>query len=235
MGKYTIDDLHSLIQSIKADLSKEISDYKEESKNSVAAINKSLEKMNKRITKLEKDNELLRNENMELRKDAEESASYSRRCNVIMVGVPYKPDEKIMDLVIKIGVAVKMQLGYRDFYAVHRLGKPKTPTSSPPLIVKFVCRHLRDDFATRVRAAKLTDSIFGENGKVNIYANDHLTRRKAALFSEALKLRKHGYRYVWSRGGQIYVRKEGEERKSLILTLEQVEKLKVPLKDSTSG
>lgn len=87
---------------------------------------------------------------------------------------------------------------------------------------------MRDDFVAKVRAAKLTDKIFGDQGKIKIYANDHLTRRKAVLFSQALQLRKHGFRYVWCRGGNIFIRKEGEETKTLILTLEQIDKLKVP-------
>lgn len=79
---------------------------------------------------------------------------------------------------------------------------------------------------TKVKASKLTDNIFGNPGKTSIFANDHLTPRKAVVFAAALKLKQNGYRFIWTRRGQVYVRKVDEDRAVVVTSISQVDELK---------
>ena len=65
----------------------------------------------------------------------------------------------------------------------------------------------------REKREKLTTKIFGAHGKSeNVYINDCLTQQRRQLLNTALALKTtKGVKYVWTRNGNIFIRKnEGD-------------------------
>jgi hypothetical protein len=106
-----------------------------------------------------------------------------------------------------------------------------TNTSSPrPIVVKFIRKIARDNFLASVRQKRkiiTSDNIEVGGTTRNITINEHLTLRNKQLFYQSRLLgREKGYKYIWTRSGKVFMRREDSSPKIYISCLRDLETLR---------
>lgn len=217
-GKLTLQDILKAIQELT-----------NEHKTSIKEFNKSYESLNdklnentlllkeqnekivqyiEKIDQLSTENKLLKERVQALEDKLDETDQYSRRNCVEIQGVPVK-DNDVMQTVKDVGHALGVDIEDTMVDACHTLGKKPNSNDPPGIIVKFVRRmdaetllakrRVKKDFSTR-HLNLPTDRP--------IYVNESLTpvRRKLLVMAREEK-RKQGYKWLWVRRGNIFLRK----------------------------
>lgn len=137
--------------------------------------------------------------------------------NIIIKNVPEVPSgsEDLFSLFKvlcgKIGVPVQ-----KTFYVdAYRMGK-KSNGKMRPIVFKLSSNKYKVDIIKAKRKNKIfsnTLTIVNDDGvaplgspEQEIYIDEHLTRDNMHLFMEARRLRGFGYKYIWSRNGNVFVK-----------------------------
>lgn len=157
--------------------------------------------------------------------EVEEISQYSRRNNIEIHGIPELPQENVYNLVSDIGKALECNINKKDIDVAHRV--PSSNKSLPrPIIVKFINRWQKGEIMIAKRNKKLLTSSIGiPSPEKPIFINDHLTPRTKGILRKAKDLRNKGFKYVWSRDGKIFVRKDEASQAIVIKSLDDVVKL----------
>lgn len=140
--------------------------------------------------------------------------------DVEVAGLPEENNESTSHLVLTLSATLGVPLEERDIVSAERVGGVRRAgvgsgteaRSRPrPLVVRLARRALRDQLlaAARVRRGATTADMGLSSGASRFYVNERLTRHNRQLFYRA---REEGtraqWKYVWTRGGNIYARKE---------------------------
>ncbi|KAL1448500.1 hypothetical protein WDU94_005605 [Cyamophila willieti] len=132
-----------------------------------------------------------------------------RRSNVQINNVPEHPDEKMEDIICKMGEKVGVKINFAvDVQAAHRIPSAKSPR---PIIVKFSNRQMKKNFIMQTRKAKLKcDFLNLATPSMNpIYINDHLTKTRSNIMFEARSLvRKKTVKSAWTVEGTIFIKRD---------------------------
>lgn len=152
--------------------------------------------------------------------------------DVEIAGIPEFPGESVTSLVTGIANKLGMQLDARDIVYAAREGAPRSAAgaaaasgpaavSGPAaatrmlprrIVVRLARQALRDDLlhAARVRRDVTTADIgLPHHVPVRVYINERLTKMNRVLLGKAREAkRKFGWRFVWTREGRIYARKD---------------------------
>ena len=164
------------------------------------------------------------NELNHLKEEFNNLEQYSRDCLEIC-GVPVQRDEAIDALVVNIGRRMGVELKGDDISTSHRLpimnhGRdPRLRT--PSIIVKFVCRDVRDKFfKAKKQLFAVTSRDLGFSRRVaeqKIFIAESLTQRNKKLFVDCLNA-KHdlNFKYIWTSSGKILLRKNDDSPARLI-------------------
>ncbi|KAF9815861.1 hypothetical protein SFRURICE_009759 [Spodoptera frugiperda] len=143
--------------------------------------------------------------------------------DVIVSGIPESKAENPAHIIKTVSLKLGIDLDDRDIVNVERLGKVRrniTIGSSQndiaehprprAIAVRLSRRVVRDQLlrAARVRRG-LTTADLNLHGQPKRFVNEHLTRSNARLFHLAREAgQRSRYKYVWTREGRIYARKE---------------------------
>jgi hypothetical protein len=128
-----------------------------------------------------------------LKKRMDEADQNSRRKNLILTGVPEIPNEMPKDTVARIATAYGFGIHWSEVDAAHRLPR-KDPSNGPrPFIIKFVNRHVKEQFRYYAKQLKPTAKIFGGSEQEKIYVGEHLTK-------ETLQLRRYAREKLSGKG-----------------------------------
>lgn len=162
----------------------------------------------------------LRAEMKKLKEEIEDVKEYQRRNNLEIHGVPVKPNEDLYEIVIGIGALLDTGIQHRDIDVVHRLPTRKEGEDKP-ILVRFTNRWMKEKILNAKRKARnLTLFNIGmapQNKDKNIFINEHLTLNAQALFKRARHLKTKGhFKYAWSRGGKIFLKKTETSKAILI-------------------
>lgn len=205
------DDRHEL-----RDLRAEIKELKE----SMHFINSEFEDMKKKLEEareerdsLKKDNEMLRDkctENevviQELQQRVVHCEQYSRRSNIEIRGLVKEDDEKLPELISKIGSVIGEPIECADMEVCHRV--PTRESDKSNVIIQFKSRQKRDAVLEKARKEEIKNSDVGIRGKSRIFLNEHLCPALKRLLALACsRKRDYGWRFVWTRNGKILARK----------------------------
>ncbi len=138
---------------------------------------------------------------------------YGRREMIEIAGFPRSDDENCENLVLQLADKVGVELDTHGIEACHRISSK----AEAPIIVKLSSRKKREQFmwkTTKEKARKLKTTDFGftvaaGSQSKKIFINESLTQRNKNLLRLAkIKKTELDYKYVWSRNGVIYMRKE---------------------------
>ncbi|XP_054290921.1 uncharacterized protein LOC129005905 [Macrosteles quadrilineatus] len=163
------------------------------------------------INELIQENKSLNKKVLELEQKVEDMEQYSRANTLEIHGIPYQKGEDVIGVVKEVGKALDLNIADTMIDACHRLGKDLGPNNKPPgIIVKFVRRSDKEEML-RKRRIKNTLSTRHLNLAMDqpVYINEALSPARRRLFAAARQVKrdKH-YKYLWVRGGKIFLRKE---------------------------
>lgn len=228
------------------DVLKSINDLRCEHKVSMREFNESYEMLNNKIddnTDALKENtakmreyleiiDSLTNENKKLKEKVqlleikvEDMEQYSRRNCIEIQGVPTS-DDKVLDSVKNVGQALGIEITDSMVDACHLLGKRPNAVGPPGIIVKFVRRIDAETLLSKRRGKKLSTRHLGLPTDSPVYINESLTPERRRLYALARKVRSDkNYKWLWVKGGKIFLRKSDGEPVILIKCQADLDKL----------
>ncbi|KAF9794077.1 hypothetical protein SFRURICE_013542 [Spodoptera frugiperda] len=144
--------------------------------------------------------------------------------DVIVSGIPESKAENPAHIIKTVSLKLGIDLDDRDIVSVERLGRVRRNLTTSPsqndiaerprpraIAVRLSRRVVRDQLlrAARVRRGLTTADLDLRGQPKRVFVNEHLTRSNARLFHLAREAgQRSRYKYVWTREGRIYARKE---------------------------
>lgn len=130
-------------------------------------------------------------------------------------GLTEKPGENVLQIVTLVAKKIGVNLQDVDIVSAQRSGPRRDTLSSGeqlrprPITVRLTRRALRDDMLRAARVRRGADSSSVIDGEPRrFYVNERLTKLNRFLFYKAKEeCRNKGWKYVWTKGGRIYVRR----------------------------
>lgn len=137
-------------------------------------------------------------------------------------GCPEVPNENCTQIITAIARKIGVEIDEKDIVSAERTGPPRRATQDytqarpRPLTVRLTRRATRDTLlqAARIRRDLNTESLQLPEPPRKLYINERLSKRNRQLFQKAREIsRENGFKYVWIREGNIFVRQEqGKQR-----------------------
>lgn len=246
VGISSVDRLIEEISLLRKDLHEVRSEFRD-FKNAIIDLTASMNLCNQRIDDLsnrvdsleraqtaEKSSDissLIRNME-DIKIDINDREQESLANDIEISGIPEEGIEAVTHVVLTVANKVGITLEERDIVSAERVG-PGRPTGevSPrprPIVVRFARRSCRDQLlkAVRVRRGLTTADMGLTTAPQSFYVNERLTRYNRQLFYHARKATEEAkWKYAWTRGGRIYVRRTHGETGYRLRTNADVEKL----------
>ncbi|XP_039748749.1 uncharacterized protein LOC120625687 [Pararge aegeria] len=142
--------------------------------------------------------------------------------NVEISGLQEIAGENLINLISLVGKKLGVDVDDRDVVSAERVGPRRVSVGSGvgdadgqlrqrprPVVVRLARRAVRDNLlhAARVRRGADTSGIISDSAPRRFYVNEHLSRMNRQLFYKAREeARKNNWKYVWTKGGRIYIR-----------------------------
>lgn len=210
-----------------------------EKMNELQTLSKKVDNHESRIKLLEKENASLKTavKSLTVRMDNGE-----QRCNANKIQincVPITPSENLRKIVTEIGQKLNVNIADNDIAEIirikNKINKPGSNTAdvpvaggssmasnsdttstsgsnNNPIIVNFKSSEKSKQVIESFRGNKSVLFLDTDN-KIKIYINEFLTsNRKRLLYRAKLFGKSNGYKYIWTKGGNIYMRKSDGER-----------------------
>ena len=189
------------------------------------------------INNLWKENKEMKRENEELLKKVKEGnrkvevtqdklddlEQYGRKTMLEINGFPRMENEDPWKIVLALAEKLEVALTEDNIEACHRI----SGNEKAGLIVEFASRKKRDEMIYyRKKLANISIKDFGYEGDNRIYVNESLTPKRKSLIRE-LKAKKdeYNFKYVWSKKGIIFIRRDENSRALRINSLIDLNKL----------
>lgn len=192
----------------------------------LAAMSKQYEDILHRVHDLEDTNNKLekRNHDLEAKIDVLESQMeqidrQNKSKNVEIRGIPEINGENLKNYIFNIKKKTNSNEESNNIDAVYRINQKINKDQRRPIIVKFKTSNDRDDFLRDIknfnkqatnREDKLNTTLIGMAGPSSqIFISEHLTFRAKHLWFLARKATHENlFKFAWTKGGQIYVRRD---------------------------
>ncbi|KOB73242.1 Zinc finger DNA binding protein [Operophtera brumata] len=160
--------------------------------------------------------------------------------DVDIAGVPECPDDNLVHLVKLLALKVGAEIQDGDIVHVERVGpvyrntREKVTTGAPMpsrprnIVLRLARRITRDQLigAARVRRSITSSDLELQGAPGRVYINERLTRTNRQLFGRAREAaRRSHYKYVWTREGKIFARKEDGRSAERIRTEKDLAKI----------
>lgn len=182
-------------------------------------IKKDLKEKETVIYSLEAENKALRITVNDLASRTSAMEQHARANNVEIQCIPEHKSEHLLTCVKQLAATVNYKINDSDIHLCTRISKFNRDSNRPrSVVVKFGCQRIRDEFLAatvnfnkkfNVKQDKLNTSHLGIGGEQKpIYVVEHLSPALKALHASArVKAKEKNYRFVWVKGGQIFMRK----------------------------
>lgn len=225
-----------LLSSIKAEIPslltqvirEELASFKDdllELRKSVNFLSDMYDEMRETFISLSENNKKLKSENESLKVNfnlmsdrLNKMEQYLRDKNMEMKGVPEHPSENIPTLVRQCASVIGHKISDGDVVKCNRVAKQNKSSNVPrTIIVQFKSEKCRDEFFSAVSRYnksnpdnKLNTALLGIAGeKRPVFISEHLSPQNQALhIATRKKAKEFAYKFVWVRGGRIFVRKD---------------------------
>lgn len=218
-GNVTLQDIMNAITKLSGEQKQSIVDFNysyEQLNQQLVDNTKALQEQTEKVIKyleivenLTTENKKLKEKIQQLEERIDDDEQYARRNCVEIQGVPVK-DNNVVGTVIHVGKALGMDIEETMIDACHTLGKRPNSQGPPGIIVKFVRRMDADLLLAKKRGKRDFSTRHLNLASDNpIYVNESLTAERRRLFALAREAkRKNNYKWIWVRGGKIFLRKE---------------------------
>lgn len=196
--------------------------------------NKLIEGVKKEYTDVKKENSRILLENQQLKESVSDLKDrlrtleqYSRRANLEISGVPETANENTLGLLQDIGKSIGQVVEAGDVTAAHRVPSFNKKRASS-LVVQFLYRSQRDAWLSSYKRKKTLNASEVNHAFPNerVYINEHLSPENKQLLSQVKKrCRELNIKYVWTREGKCYVRRNEGEKSFKINNVEELSKV----------
>lgn len=159
-----------------------------------------------------------------------EHNQYIRRECLEFSGVPERQGENTNQIVMDICEEIGIKIVEEDISVSHRLPTKRTEQTDRPkkIIARFVRRDVRDAIykSRKLLKNKTTSDIGYPRTNNKIYISENLTPTNKDLFNKSLALKKRAnFRFLWTRYGNTYMKKDEDSAVIQIATEKDLEKL----------
>lgn len=195
-----------------------------------------MEKQSSQIKQLKSENESLRSEVVALSGRVRQMDQMSRSTNLELQCVPEHKSENVIAIVRQLGSVVKCPINDCDISYCSRIAKSNPNTQRPrSILVKFNTPRTRDSVLAAViqynkdhPKEKLNTSALGlDDKKIAVFVSENLSLENKSLHAAArIRAKQLNYKYVWVRGGRVYVRKSDTTEAVFIRNMDVVNSLK---------
>lgn len=206
-----------------------------EIEKSMEFISNQYEEMSQKVTALE--TQCMKQEHIidQLKDEVENLNRNAKITSIELRNAPCDLHETKQDLlkyIIKLCENMKLELNPTDIKDIYRI--PGKPEANKPIIVSMSTVSIKQNvlkaaktYNTRNRNNKLNAKDLGLQQTSPIYLSEHLTAKGNRLYFLARDLAKNNnYKYCWSSGGKVFVRKNEGMPAILIKSEEQILSLK---------
>jgi len=150
---------------------------------------------------------------------------YGRKSMLEMNGFARVAKEDLIQLTLALAEKIEVPLCKDELEACHRL----SANEKAGIIVEFASRKKRDQFLEKRKLSKnvsIKDLGFQSKSPGKIVINESLTAKRKALIKE-LKEKKgeRNFKFVWSRKGTVFIRRDENSRPICINTILDLNKL----------
>ncbi|KAL4720349.1 hypothetical protein ACJJTC_006650 [Scirpophaga incertulas] len=196
-----------------------------------------LKSNSERINVLEAENISLKDTVIDLQSRIDRIEQHSRASNLEIQNVPEHKSENIYAIVKQIAAVTSYKLEETDLQLCTRTVKMNNKSERPrSIVVKFTSQRTRDNFLAatlqfnrknKATAEKLNTSLLGIGGdRKPVFVVEHLSPVQKALHAAArFKARELNYKFVWIRGGTIFMRKTESSEYKLIKNTQDLSNL----------
>lgn len=174
-----------------------------------------MDELNRALVVCQKENSELKSEVVDMQYKLNEMEQYSRNYNIEIKGVPEARNENVYDIVNKISEQLGCNNVAADIELCHRVPSNKRSPNAPPnIIVKFFARRSKERImdGKKQKGELLANEIGFANSNSKIYVNEHLTSVNKNLFWLARNAKSMGFKFVWTKNGRIFLRKDETSR-----------------------
>ena len=185
----------------------------------------------KKMNALTLENQSLKTQINTLNTRIESMEQYQRANSLEIQGMPESKNENLVDVVKKIGDFIDFKIDENKIDCVHRI-LSRNPNLPKPIIVKFNSRIYKENVlgAAKIKIRSKTDrkgpGLFLDNSDKPIFINENLSSVKKFLYKNARDLAKtKGFKFVWTRNGNIFLRKNEQSKIILVEDSSVLDKL----------
>ncbi|XP_039293044.1 uncharacterized protein LOC120353422 [Nilaparvata lugens] len=189
-----------------------------------------------KVEELKKENTTLKCDNNKLKSQLDSIHEYTRRDNLIITGIPETANESVYEIFNSVSTAISSPLTSKDLSTAHRLPtRIKGKNSIKPIVVKFVRRQDKETWLADFRKMSSMDktsygiatkSINKSLPDGNVLAHQHLPPQILEQLKQVREVASEkGYKFVWSREGKIFVRKDTNQAAIVIHRKEDLNSL----------
>lgn len=175
---------------------------------------------------LENENKMLKEKVKKMESAMEDLEQYSRNRNIQIDGIPNSPNEDLGKIVKEIGKEINVDFKDGEIDVVHRI-PTRNKTNPEPIVVQLLSRNKRDEILMKAKQKKITTTALNFSGNERtIFINEHLTRQRKTLLYEAKQKRNElNFKFTWTKGGKIFMRKDEKCNVIQIHSLEDLQNL----------
>lgn len=155
-----------------------------------------------------------------------EFEQYSRNKNLEIKGVEEMPNENLKCTIAKIANKIgATSVSELDIDVVHRINN-RNNTEPRDIIVQFKDRESRNKIMDRRREKVTSREVTNGKSEKFIYVNEHLTAyNKKLLWETKSRCREIQFKFIWTKDGKIFARKDEKERAYRIRSEDDIKKL----------
>ncbi|KAL4701991.1 hypothetical protein ACJJTC_010556 [Scirpophaga incertulas] len=183
-----------------------LSDLYEDQKKKTDILSKEV----KQVDEFEVTLNALKEQNRKMASLINSNEQRDRQLNVEVVGIPEDKNEDLMRYIADICKYIGVNIIPGDVKHVNRVSpKVKSQGRLRVIIAKLSTRLLKDNIISLGRKKRVTTKDIGLSGDPKpIYINEHLTPYNKQLLKKCKEIAmKKEYKYVWTKNGRIYIRK----------------------------
>lgn len=208
-----------------------------EIKNSLDCMSTKYESLLNKVDSLQKENTLLKENITDLNSRISRMEQHSRLNNLEIQNIPENKSENLVKIVKQIATITDCKLEESDIQVCTRIAKINKDSQRPrSIVVKFTSQISRDNFLastlkfnkkTKILTDKLnTDHLGIGGGRKPVYIVEHLSPAQKALHAAARSRAKElQYKFVWVKGGKIFMRKTDTSEYKLIKNTQDLSEL----------
>lgn len=245
------EEMSSLLDDFKANILLQIDSQSSEILNRVTKVDETLINLQRKYEAVKMDLDVktkaiicLESENIELKSlvtslngRLSQVEQHSRSCNVEIQCVPEFKTENLFKTVKQVAQVINCNISEADIHLCTRVSKLNKDSKRPrSTVVKFSCPRVRDEFLgaaiafnkkAATNADKLNSSHLGIAGdRRPIFVCEHLSPTMKSVHAAArAKAKELNFKFVWVKGGNIYMRKNESAQYMLIKSIECLSKL----------